>query len=198
MVRSPPLAALQCSVHAGDASVWTAMQLVQEHAECPGRRTPCTLPHAALIIHNYYNYLQPGELLLDGETSFCHCRPTGGADPCTGPRQGCGRLLSRGRDTLHAHWLQFSGRERETLDWAAAEPAAALPDTYIKPKTLPDFITLDCNPLQCYRVRNKRMLREGTGRRGENKKLCAGWGCVLLALLGGGDIPGLMEKEKPQ
>lgn len=84
------------------------------------------------------------------------------------------------------------------LDWAAAEPAAAFPDTYIKPKTLPDFITLDCNPLQRYRVRNKRMLREGSGRRAENKRLCAGWECVLLALLGGEDIPGSMGKEKPQ
>lgn len=155
MVRSPSPAALQCSDHAGDASMWTPTQSVQDHTECPGRRTPCTLlPHAALMIHNYYNYLQPGELLLDGGTSFCCCRPTGGADPRTGPRQGCGRLLSRGRLTLHAHWLQFSGRKREMLDWAAAEPAAALPDTSIKPKTLPDFITLGCNPLQHCRVRN--------------------------------------------
>lgn len=57
------------------------------------------------------------------------------------------------------------------MDRAVTEPAAASPDTFIKPETLPDFISLGCNFLQQCRVRNQRMLREeGAGGRGEKKQ----------------------------
>lgn len=56
------------------------------------------------------------------------------------------------------------------MDRAVTEPAAASPDTLIKPETLPDFISLGCDFLQQCRLRNRRMLREeGAGGRGEKK-----------------------------